>query len=36
MTLRVNLTWLVIVTWCKQPHAMLCQQRWRRGEWPFL
>jgi len=26
----------VIVTLCKQPEAMLCQQRWRRGEWPFL
>jgi len=42
MTSLVNLTvtsyfeMFVIVTWCKQPQAMLCQQRWRRGELPFL
>jgi len=38
MTFPVNLTLtyyfetFVIVTWCKQPPAMLCQQKWRRGE----
>jgi len=26
----------VIVTGCKQPQAMLCQQRWWRGKWPCL